>query len=89
MGQSPYGTPSLPAVWVGVGVVGKEPEAARHSLLASRLLRLSTETAPDQDPSRADYGQRVHRILQAFHAETDRALPSPYTPYALPSNTEL
>lgn len=45
---------------------------------ASRLLRLSTETAPDQDPSRADYGQRVHRILQAFHAETDRALPSPY-----------
>lgn len=46
---------------------------------ASRLLRLSAETAPDQDPNRADYGQRVHRILQAFHAETDRALPAPYT----------
>ncbi|MCX7061838.1 MAG: PD-(D/E)XK nuclease family protein [Gammaproteobacteria bacterium] len=45
---------------------------------ASRLLRLKAETAPDQDPSRADYGQRVHRILQAFHAEIDPALPAPY-----------
>ena len=45
---------------------------------AGRLLRLSSENAPDQDPGRADYGQRVHRILQAFHAAIDPALPAPY-----------
>jgi ATP-dependent helicase/nuclease subunit B len=45
---------------------------------ASRLLRLSADNPADQDPGRADYGQRVHRILQAFHAEIDPALPPPY-----------
>jgi ATP-dependent helicase/nuclease subunit B len=30
------------------------------------MLGLRREQAPDEDPDRSDYGQRVHRILQAF-----------------------
>jgi len=45
---------------------------------ASRLLRLAEESAPDEDPSRADYGQRVHLVLAAFHAQVDPSLPAPY-----------
>ncbi len=37
-----------------------------YRFFASALLGLRPEQAPDEDPDRNDYGQRVHRILQAF-----------------------
>jgi len=45
---------------------------------ANRQLRLDAGHDPDADPNRSDYGDRVHRILCAFHAQHEDALPPPY-----------
>lgn len=46
---------------------------------ASRVLRLEAAADPDEDTGPRDYGDRVHRILAAFHDALDPALPPPYT----------
>ncbi len=51
-----------------------------YQFFGRALLQLRTEQAPDEDPDRSDYGERVHRILRRF-AETsgpqeDRAVMS-------------
>lgn len=59
--------------------------ASRHQALidcpyryhAQAALRLRAETAPDEPPSRKDYGQRVHRILAAFRRQ-EPGLPPPW-----------
>lgn len=52
-------------------------------------LRLNPEQAPDDPATRSDYGERVHAILHAFHAQHDPRLPAPYagalTAEALPA----
>lgn len=37
-----------------------------YRFFAGALLGLRAEQSPDEDPDRSDYGERVHRILQAF-----------------------
>jgi ATP-dependent helicase/nuclease subunit B len=48
-----------------------------YRYFARELLGLTAEQAPDEDPDRSDYGQRVHRILQAF-VEPVSSLPPPF-----------
>ncbi len=45
---------------------------------AQRELRLDAGQDPDAEPDRSDYGERVHRILCAFHERRDPGLPPPY-----------
>lgn len=45
---------------------------------AQYALRLVPGTAPDDPVTRADFGERVHAILLAFHHHADPALPPPY-----------
>eukprot|EP01041_Mallomonas_annulata_P026997 gene26997-48479_t len=45
---------------------------------AAKNLRLDADQDPDAEPDRSDYGDRVHRILCAFHEQRDPALPPPY-----------
>jgi ATP-dependent helicase/nuclease subunit B len=45
---------------------------------AGRVLGLSEAADPDEDSGPRDYGDRVHRILAAFHQSLDPALPPPY-----------
>ena len=44
---------------------------------ASAMLGLRGEQAPDEDPDRSDYGDRVHRILEAF-VTAQAGLPPPF-----------
>lgn len=75
-----------PAPIAAAALLKYELSASAHQALidcpyrwyASRLLRLAEEAAPDDEPSRADYGQRVHLLLAAFHAQIDPTLPAPY-----------
>jgi ATP-dependent helicase/nuclease subunit B len=48
-----------------------------YQFFAARVLRLAVENAPDEDPDRADFGERLHRILQAFTQPVD-GLPPPF-----------
>src|SRR5262249_34595868 len=75
---------SRPAPPAPAGLLPERLSATAHQALldcpyrffAERLLRLSREHAPDEDPDRSDYGERVHRILQAF-TEPVEGLPPP------------
>lgn len=57
-----------------------------YQFFASGCLGLRAEQAPDEDPDRSDYGQRVHRILEAFTQATGRDLPPPFTETVTPVN---
>jgi ATP-dependent helicase/nuclease subunit B len=48
-----------------------------YRFFARSLLRLEPEHAPDEDPDRSDYGERAHRILQAFTTQVE-GLPAPF-----------
>jgi len=48
-----------------------------YQFFAGRALRLTAENAPDEDPDRSDFGERVHRILQAFTQQV-KGLPPPF-----------
>jgi ATP-dependent helicase/nuclease subunit B len=48
-----------------------------YRFFARSVLKLDAEHAPDEDPNRSDYGQRVHRILEAF-AQPVAGLPPPF-----------
>jgi ATP-dependent helicase/nuclease subunit B len=48
-----------------------------YRYFAAACLGLAAEQAPDQDPDRSDYGQRVHRILEGF-VRPLRGLPAPF-----------
>ncbi len=48
-----------------------------YRFFARSVLRLGAEHAPDEDPNRADYGDRVHRILEAF-AQAVPGMPPPF-----------
>lgn len=58
-----------------------------YRFFARSLLRLDQEHAPDEDPDRSDYGDRVHRILQAF-TEPVEGLPAPFTARITRGNRE-
>jgi ATP-dependent helicase/nuclease subunit B len=49
-----------------------------YRFFARSVLKLEPEHAPDEDPNRSDYGQRVHRILEAF-AQPVAGMPAPFT----------
>ncbi len=63
-----------PAPATPADLIPQEISATAHQALvdcpyqffARSLLGLRPPRAPDQDPDRSEYGQRVHRILQAF-----------------------
>jgi ATP-dependent helicase/nuclease subunit B len=57
-----------------------------YQFFASACLGLRAEQAPDEDPDRSDYGQRVHHILEAFTQEAGRELPPPFTAPVTPAN---
>lgn len=58
-----------------------------YKFFASSLLRLRTEHAPDEDPDRADYGELVHQILEAFVSQQE-GLPPPFTEPVTAANRE-
>lgn len=49
-----------------------------YQFFAHACLGLRAEQAPDEDPDRSDYGQRVHRILEAFTQRVKEPLPPPF-----------
>lgn len=53
-----------------------------YRFFARSVLKLEAEHAPDEDPNRKDYGERVHKILEAF------AQPVPDMPHLPPPFTE-
>ncbi len=57
-----------------------------YQFFVSGCLNLRAEQAPDEDPDRSDYGQRVHRILEAFTQTTRRELPPPFAETVTPAN---
>jgi len=58
-----------------------------YRFFARSVLKLEAEHAPDEDPNRSDYGQRVHRILEAF-AQPVPGLPPPFTERITPAGRE-
>jgi ATP-dependent helicase/nuclease subunit B len=48
-----------------------------YRFFSRSVLKLGAEHAPDEDPNRADYGDRVHRILEAF-AQAVPGMPPPF-----------
>lgn len=56
-----------------------------YQFFASALLGLRSEHAPDEDPDRSDYGERVHRILEAFTRPVD-GMPPPFGEAVTPDN---
>jgi ATP-dependent helicase/nuclease subunit B len=48
-----------------------------YQFFAAYCLGLRAAQAPDEDPDRSDYGQRVHRILEAF-TQPVAGLPAPF-----------
>lgn len=58
-----------------------------YRFFAGNLLGLRAEQAPDEDPDRSDYGQRVHRILQAFVTQMPD-LPPPFAGAVTAANRE-
>jgi len=56
-----------------------------YRFFARSVLKLEAEHAPDEDPNRADYGKRVHRILEAF-AQPVAGLPAPFTERITPAS---
>lgn len=48
-----------------------------YQFFARAMLGLRSEHAPDEDPDRSDYGNRVHEILQAFTRPVE-GLPPPF-----------
>ncbi|MBV8063426.1 MAG: PD-(D/E)XK nuclease family protein, partial [Nevskia sp.] len=69
---------TLPRPGVAAERLPREISATAHQRLVdcpyqffvSVCLGLRAEQAPDEDPDRSDYGQRVHRILEAFTQAT-------------------
>ncbi len=59
-----------------------------YQFFAQACLGLRAEQAPDEDPDRSDYGQRVHRILEAFTQRVHAALPEPFTEPVTAANRE-
>src|SRR5581483_3696502 len=57
-----------------------------YQFFASACLGLRAEQAPDEDPDRSDYGQRVHRILEAFTQPAGGELPPPFAAPVTPAN---
>ena len=49
-----------------------------YQFFGHACLGLRAEQAPDEDPDRSDYGQRVHRILEAFTQRVKEPLPDPF-----------
>jgi ATP-dependent helicase/nuclease subunit B len=58
-----------------------------YRFFARSVLKLEPEHAPDQDPNRSDYGQRVHRILEAF-AQPVAGMPAPFAEHITASSRE-
>lgn len=56
-----------------------------YRFFAGSLLGLRAEAAPDEDPDRSDYGERVHAILQAFTSEV-AGRPAPFGEAVTPQN---
>ena len=59
-----------------------------YQFFAHACLGLRAEQAPDEDPDRSDYGQRVHRILEAFTQRVQDALPEPFPEPVSAANRE-
>ncbi len=59
-----------------------------YQFFANACLRLRAEQAPDEDPDRSDYGQRVHRILEAFTQRVKEPLPDPFSSPVTVANRE-
>jgi ATP-dependent helicase/nuclease subunit B len=57
-----------------------------YQFFASACLGLRAEQAPDEDPDRSDYGQRVHKILEAFTQASGADLPPPFGQAVTPAN---
>lgn len=84
-GAPPAAPQPRPAPAASAELLPAELSATAHQALldcpyqffARSLLRLRPERAPDEDPDRRDYGERVHRILQAFTEPVD-GLPPPF-----------
>lgn len=77
---------AMPAPMASAALLPARLSAGSHQQLiecpyrwhAARNLRLDAGQDPDAEPDRSDYGDRVHRILCAFHEQRDPALPPPY-----------
>jgi len=97
---TPAGAPaqqrSRPAPAAPVQQLPQEISATAHQRLidcpyqffANACLRLRAEQAPDEDPDRSDYGQRVHRILEAFTQRVKEPLPDPFPSPVTAANRE-
>ncbi len=59
-----------------------------YQFFAHACLGLRAEQAPDEDPDRSDYGQRVHRILEAFTQGVKEDLPAPFAEPVTAANRE-
>ena len=59
-----------------------------YQFFADACLGLQAEQAPDEDPDRSDYGQRVHRILEAFTQRVKEPLPEPFPAPVTAANRE-
>ncbi len=78
--------PAMPAPPAHPALLPTNLSAGAHQQLiecpyrwhANRNLRLDAGQDPDAEPDRSDYGDRVHRILRAFHEQHDPTLPPPY-----------
>lgn len=93
-------TPALqrlrPAPAVPLQQLPQEISATAHQRLvdcpyqffANACLGLRAEQAPDEDPDRSDYGQRVHRILEAFTQRVKEPLPDPFPQHVTIANRE-
>jgi ATP-dependent helicase/nuclease subunit B len=58
-----------------------------YQFFARAMLGLRSEHAPDEDPDRSDYGQRVHAILEAFTRPVE-GLPPPFEGAVMADNRE-
>jgi ATP-dependent helicase/nuclease subunit B len=79
-GPLPRPAPSAPAPLLPERLSATAHQAlldCPYRFFARSVLRLESEHAPDEDPNRADYGKRVHRILEAFTQPVD-GLPAPF-----------
>lgn len=77
---------AMPAPMASAALLPARLSAGSHQQLiecpyrwhAAKNLRLDAGQDPDAEPDRSDYGDRVHRILCAFHEQRDASLPPPY-----------
>jgi ATP-dependent helicase/nuclease subunit B len=58
-----------------------------YQFFAARCLKLAPMEMPSETLEKSDYGQRVHRCLQAFHQHL-KDLPGPFTELVTPDNRQ-